>query len=176
MTEENACWVDFDTMEAFMVDVFKGIGVPEEDARTCADVLITADKRGIDSHGVGRLKTIYYDRIVKHKIQEPDFSEISDVTLFDLVAAFRSVVAAKPDAPVHRIHEINVSLEEQMRLVLDMVKEKSRMEFTSLFNEGEDRLVLIVTFIAVLELIKQKHLKVSQSEDFGQIIVEYIDG
>ena len=34
------------------------------------DVLITADKRGIDSHGIGRLKTIYYDRI-KAGIQEP---------------------------------------------------------------------------------------------------------
>jgi L-2-hydroxycarboxylate dehydrogenase (NAD+) len=64
-------WIDFDTMERFMVDVFMGIGVPETDARICADVLITADKRGIDSHGIGRLKPIYYDRIVKDGIQEP---------------------------------------------------------------------------------------------------------
>lgn len=62
--------VDFDSLENFMVDVFKGIGVPEEDARICADVLITADKRGIDSHGIGRLKPIYYDRI-KAGIQAP---------------------------------------------------------------------------------------------------------
>jgi LDH2 family malate/lactate/ureidoglycolate dehydrogenase len=54
-----------------MVDVFKGVGVPDEDARICARVLISADKRGIDSHGVGRLKPIYYDRIVKTKIQQP---------------------------------------------------------------------------------------------------------
>jgi L-2-hydroxycarboxylate dehydrogenase (NAD+) len=64
-------WVPFDLLEAFMVDVFKGVGVPEDDARTCAEVLINADKRGIDSHGVGRLKTIYYDRIVKGGIQNP---------------------------------------------------------------------------------------------------------
>ncbi len=63
-------WVSFDTMERFMVDVFMGVGVPEEDARICADVLITADKRGIDSHGIGRLKPIYYDRI-KEGIQKP---------------------------------------------------------------------------------------------------------
>jgi len=56
-------WVDFDTLENFAVDVFKGVGVPEEDARISADVLITSDKRGIDSHGIGRLKTKYYDRI-----------------------------------------------------------------------------------------------------------------
>ena len=67
----EVAWLPFDLLEAFMVDVFKGIGVPETDARICADVLITADKRGIDSHGVGRLKLIYYDRIVKAGIQNP---------------------------------------------------------------------------------------------------------
>lgn len=60
---KDAVWVDFDKMENFMVDVFKGVGVPEEDAKICADILITADKYGIDSHGIGRLKPIYYDRI-----------------------------------------------------------------------------------------------------------------
>lgn len=63
-------WISFDTMERFMTDVFKGVGVPEEDAKICADVLITSDKRGIDSHGIGRLKPIYYDRI-KEGIQNP---------------------------------------------------------------------------------------------------------
>lgn len=56
-------WVPFDLMEKFAVDVFKAVGVPEEDARICTDVLIEADRKGIDSHGVGRLKSIYYDRI-----------------------------------------------------------------------------------------------------------------
>ena len=70
-------WIGFDTMERFMVDVFKGVGVPEADAKVCADVLITSDKRGIDSHGIGRLKPIYYDRI-KEGIQNP-------VTQFEIV-------------------------------------------------------------------------------------------
>ena len=76
---ENCIWIDFDTMERFMVDVFMGVGVPGEDARICADVLITADKRGIDSHGIGRLKTIYYDRIMDG-IQSPatDFEIIRE--------------------------------------------------------------------------------------------------
>jgi LDH2 family malate/lactate/ureidoglycolate dehydrogenase len=64
-------------MECFIRDVFIGLGVPEDDARICADVLITSDKRGIDSHGIGRLKTIYYDRI-KAGIQNP-------VTRFEIV-------------------------------------------------------------------------------------------
>ncbi len=69
-SSEKVAWVAIDTLERFMVDVFKGAGVPEEEARICADVLITADKRGIDSHGISRLKPIYYDRI-KAGIQSP---------------------------------------------------------------------------------------------------------
>ncbi|MDI6775284.1 MAG: Ldh family oxidoreductase [Verrucomicrobiota bacterium] len=68
---ERVWWVASDTLERFMADVFKGLGVPARDARVCADVLITADKRGIDSHGVSRLKTIYYDRIRRDGIQSP---------------------------------------------------------------------------------------------------------
>ena len=77
MSEDKSCWIPFDMMEAFMRDVFVGLGVPEEDAAICADVLIESDKRGIDSHGVGRLKPIYYDRI-KLGIQEP-------ITNFEIV-------------------------------------------------------------------------------------------
>ena len=53
----------FEKMEQFMADVFVKAGVPAQDAKVCAEVLIEADKRGIDSHGVGRLKPIYIDRI-----------------------------------------------------------------------------------------------------------------
>ena len=45
-----------------MIDVFAGLGTPADDARICADVLIASDLRGIESHGVGRLK-YYYDRM-----------------------------------------------------------------------------------------------------------------
>ncbi|MFH1619632.1 MAG: Ldh family oxidoreductase [bacterium] len=74
---KDCVWIPFDVMESFMRDVFKGAGVPEDDAKICADVLIASDKSGIDSHGVGRLKTIYYDRI-KEGIQHP-------VTNFEIV-------------------------------------------------------------------------------------------
>jgi L-2-hydroxycarboxylate dehydrogenase (NAD+) len=77
MMENDIKWIPFDRMHSFMVDVFKGVGVPEEDAKICADVLIAADKQGIDSHGSNRLKPIYYDRI-KEGIQEP-------VTNFEVV-------------------------------------------------------------------------------------------
>lgn len=68
MTDEIK-YLDYKILTNFMIDVFKGIGVPEEDAKICADILITSDLRGITSHGVQRLK-MYYDR-VKAGIQKP---------------------------------------------------------------------------------------------------------
>ncbi len=63
MADQNITWWAFDEVEAFMKDGFVAIGVPPEEAAVCADVLVSADKRGVDSHGVGRFKPIYLDRI-----------------------------------------------------------------------------------------------------------------
>jgi LDH2 family malate/lactate/ureidoglycolate dehydrogenase len=64
MADENGVvYASFEEMREFMRLAFIAAGAPPEDAETCADVLIESDKRGIDSHGVGRLKPIYLDRI-----------------------------------------------------------------------------------------------------------------
>jgi hypothetical protein len=67
---EGSIRLDFDYLEKFMVDAFEAVGVPPKEARISANVLIEADKRGIDSHGIGRLKPIYFDRI-KNGILHP---------------------------------------------------------------------------------------------------------
>jgi L-2-hydroxycarboxylate dehydrogenase (NAD+) len=76
-TAPNEWHIPFDRMEQFMKDVFVAIGVPPGDAAISAEILIASDKRGIDSHGVGRLKPIYVDRI-REGIQFP-------VTNFEVV-------------------------------------------------------------------------------------------
>ena len=68
--QNESMWLPFDTVEHFMKDALIALGVPAEEAAVCADVLIEADKRGIDSHGANRFKPIYYDRI-KAGIQFP---------------------------------------------------------------------------------------------------------
>jgi len=60
MTETS--YVPVNVVQDFIMDVFQRLGVPEDDARICVSVLIASDLRGIESHGVGRLK-YYYDRI-----------------------------------------------------------------------------------------------------------------
>jgi len=60
MNKKNLSW---EKAREFMTMAFIKIGVPNEDAITCVNILLEADKRGIDSHGVNRFKPIYIDRI-----------------------------------------------------------------------------------------------------------------
>jgi L-2-hydroxycarboxylate dehydrogenase (NAD+) len=55
-------YVPVDVIHRFMTDAVEAMGTPPDDARIVADVLISSDLRGIESHGIGRLK-YYYDRI-----------------------------------------------------------------------------------------------------------------
>jgi len=59
---EDKIVIDANILKNFMEDVYIGLGVPKEDAKIIADVLITSDLRGIESHGIQRCK-MYYDRI-----------------------------------------------------------------------------------------------------------------
>ncbi len=59
----GCAWLDFPFLERFMFDALVAAGLPSDDARIVSEVLIESDRRGIDSHGIGRLKPIYIDRI-----------------------------------------------------------------------------------------------------------------
>ena len=56
-------FIPFNVLESFMVKVLMKVNIPADDAKIISDVMIQADKLGIDSHGVNRLKPIYLDRI-----------------------------------------------------------------------------------------------------------------
>jgi LDH2 family malate/lactate/ureidoglycolate dehydrogenase len=68
--EKDAVWISCHILERFMRDIFIGLGVPKPEAAISANVLIKADQLGFDSHGISRLKPIYYDRI-RQGIQLP---------------------------------------------------------------------------------------------------------
>ena len=59
---DNSVRIPVDILQSFMQDVFAGMGVPLQDAKIASEVLITSDLRGVESHGIGRLK-YYYDRM-----------------------------------------------------------------------------------------------------------------
>ena len=58
----TAVRIPVSTLQNFICDTFTKLGVPENEAQICSEVVIESDLRGIESHGIGRLK-YYYDRI-----------------------------------------------------------------------------------------------------------------
>lgn len=63
ITQMALKFIPFTVVENFITSIMVTAGIPEEDAKIIGDVLLQADKFGIDSHGVNRLKNIYLDRI-----------------------------------------------------------------------------------------------------------------
>jgi L-2-hydroxycarboxylate dehydrogenase (NAD+) len=59
---DDIVYVPAEVLQRFAEQVFVALGTPPDDARICAEVLLASDRRGIESHGVGRLK-VYYERI-----------------------------------------------------------------------------------------------------------------
>lgn len=94
-------YVSWDIIGNFMADAFKTVGVPEEDSKICADVLMESDRRGIESHGCNRFKPIYIDRInagIQNPVTEYEILKETPTTLvvdahdgMGMVASYRAM-------------------------------------------------------------------------------------
>ena len=114
---EEIGYLPVEIVHRFMVEVFAGVGTPAEDARICADVLIASDLRGIESHGVGRLK-YYYDRIqagVQHTRTEIEVVKETETTAvldghdgMGHVIAFRAMRMAMDKAKQYGVGAVTV--------------------------------------------------------------------
>jgi LDH2 family malate/lactate/ureidoglycolate dehydrogenase len=79
---DEIIYVPADILQRFVAQVFVALGTLPDDADICAEVLIASDLRGIESHGVGRLK-VYYDRIragVQHVKTEIEIVQETETT------------------------------------------------------------------------------------------------
>jgi segregation and condensation protein A len=102
---------------------------------------------------------------------DEEFLNRSEVTLFDLVAAFKKLLDQKKNVPIHRVQEINVTLEERIAYIEEKLLGANKLKFSELFQKSDTKIVLIVTFIALLELIKQGIVQVTQSQPFDELIL-----
>lgn len=92
-----------------------------------------------------------------------------EITLFSLMSAFKQVLDRLPKETFHYIEDIKISLEEQIEYILNSLQSRRQITFFELISQVRDKLIIIVTFIALLELIKQGVLFVRQSVSFGEI-------
>jgi segregation and condensation protein A len=87
-----------------------------------------------------------------------------------LVAAFNSVLSRIPPRPVV-VQGRTWSLEEKLEVILTRLRE-GPLELVQLILESEDRLEAVVTFVALLELLRRSLVRVRQTERFGPIHIE----
>lgn len=95
-----------------------------------------------------------------------------DVDMRDLVTAFAEVLRRAEMFESHQVELEKLSTRERMSKVLDTLQDQQFVPFISLFTVEEGRLGVVVTFLAVMELIKESLVEIVQSESFGPIHVK----
>lgn len=94
------------------------------------------------------------------------------VSTWELLAALKAVLArARPEA-VHEVVTERVSLRERAQVLLDRLVRKRAVDFDSLFDDTATRLEMVVTFLALLELMKMGAVRAVQADLFGRIVIE----
>ena len=97
---------------------------------------------------------------------------LPDVTLQELVFSFQSALQREAAFEHHQIEREALSTRERMSQILDMVNEQEYTGFEAFFTLSEGKAGVVVTFLAILELVKEKLLLVQQHEPFGLIHVK----
>jgi segregation and condensation protein A len=112
-----------------------------------------------------KAKDIYYRRIPP-AFEKEDF--LLRATSLDLLTAFKRVLDQAP-REVGQILRDEITIEAKIREILDLLEAKPSLAFEELFSSGGQRIHLIITFLALLELIRLKQIVAMQSETFGNI-------
>jgi segregation and condensation protein A len=94
---------------------------------------------------------------------------LAPATLFDLLDALNRVMARVPEAQVYEVQGEIYDVEDKMALIASSVAEHGSISFTELLLRCRARAEMIVTFMALLELIKMGQVGVIQAESFGDI-------
>lgn len=103
------------------------------------------------------------------KIISDDGTEYFEASLFDLITSFRKVLKKVPKSEFHQVVKDRYSVNDKMHTIFHMLAKGARVNFVSLFSRSEDKDEAIVTFLAVLELIKMQEILIVQKEVFSGI-------
>jgi segregation and condensation protein A len=98
-------------------------------------------------------------------------TKLPDVTLKELLLAFKDVLDRSNMWAHHHVQREALSVRERMSAVLMAVQSEQYVEFVKLFDPLEGRMGVTVTFLAILELVKESLLDIVQTEPFAPISV-----
>lgn len=122
-----------------------------------------------------REREIEWGNVFKRVHGEEEFNtetagELSlfDLSLFDLIDAFKRILEKTPPEVV-RITRETLTVKDRIAYILDKIEDTDAIRFEDLFDKDKTRPHLIVTFIALLEILRLGLVKVYQERDFGTI-------
>jgi segregation and condensation protein A len=102
------------------------------------------------------------------------FVPLEDVSVFDMIAAVQEMLArAKPDPP-HRMRRPAVSVGDRIEEIIMQLTAQGHCRFSDLVAFPATRLFIIVTFLAVLELVRRRRLRVRSGAPLRDFIVELV--
>lgn len=104
----------------------------------------------------------------------PDDRPLGDVGLFDLIAAFNEVLANAPVEPIGEIEPIPWTVPDKIDMILRLTRRSESVAFSSLFHRHSPRGEIIVTFLALLELLRLRQVMVYQSSAFSEIVLKSV--
>ncbi|MBK7143103.1 MAG: segregation/condensation protein A [bacterium] len=90
-------------------------------------------------------------------------------TLFDLIAAFKSVLSSRHEEVVHEVIVEEITIEDRIKAVLVSLQDREYAPFIELFEQSQKRIVAVVTFIAILELARTRRVSIQQTAPFTEI-------
>lgn len=96
---------------------------------------------------------------------------LRNISIYDLIKAFSKAMMEKKEVVVHQIKKINFTIDEQSNYIMDKLAEKNELIFIELVLGMQEKLRIIVTFIAILELIKIGRIGLKESPNFNDFII-----
>lgn len=92
-----------------------------------------------------------------------------EASVFDLIAAFSTVLKRVPKDKFREIIKDEFTVSEKIHELLHSLTENSKIQVDNLFKKSKNKIEIIVTFLAILELIRLKEVIAIQKEPFGAI-------
>ncbi len=112
----------------------------------------------------------YFKADEKEKVENVE-KLLKNITIYDLLKAFKTALLDKKDEPVHTVEKFNVTIDEQIEFILRRVTKSTYVHFLDLIAGMKEKLRIIVTFIALLELVKLGAIGIEESTKFNDFMI-----
>jgi len=116
-----------------------------------------------------------FTRVASVELKDEGSGDISDVGIFDLISAFSEVLNVAGEEDLREIFEDRFTVTDKLSHITEILKNKKSVKFLDLFDPGSHKGEIVVTFLALLELIRLKSIKAIQKKSFDNIFIELVE-